>query len=239
MPLPATFEVQQQRLTAELKCQGALQLTVRVTDVPEREADRHAHRFAQELYMRFLLRFGQHIEGSASPRLITKSFTTDGSTRATAIPAGQALTIRHGSFILSQADLADLLKDVELRVTIPQLATSAQLYAALGMYAAGLESQNKVARFLVFYSALALAALFKLHEGKQANVDKLIVVVNPQITMSVSPKNKNVQETLYTKLRNDLIHAEERGSDSAAAISSIETHVAQFQHDVSLIFSQL
>ena len=65
------------------------------------------------------------------------------------------------------------------------------------------------------------------------------MAVNSAITMSVSPKNKSVQETLYTKLRNDLIHAETRGSDSAAAIAAIETHVAQFQHDVSLIFSQL
>jgi hypothetical protein len=162
-------------------------------DVSEQEADRRAYKFAQELYLRFLVHFGGHIERSGPPRLIGKRFTPDGSVSATAIVTGQAHTIGHGSFILARRDVDDLAKDVHLRVITPQLATSAQLYAALGMYATGLESQNKVVRFLVFYSALALAALFKWHEGKQANVDKLILAINPQITISVSPKNK--QET--------------------------------------------
>jgi hypothetical protein len=55
----------------------------------------------------------------------------------------------------------------------------------------------------------------------------------------VSPTTKNVQETLYTKLRNDLIHAEERGCDPTADIAAIEKHIAQFQHDVWLVFSNL
>jgi hypothetical protein len=239
IPLPANFEVPEQQLTAELKNGGELQPTVCLLDVSEQEADERAYRFAQELYMRFLVRFGDHIERSGSPRLIKKIFTTDGSTSTTAIVMGQALTIGHGRFSLSQRDVVDLAKDVQLRVIAPQVATSAQLYAALGMYATGLESQNKVVRFLVFYSALALAALFKWHDGRQQNVDRLILARNPQITMSASPRNKTVQETLYTKLRNDLIHAEERGCDSAAAIAAIEKHVAQFQHDVSLVFCHL
>jgi hypothetical protein len=183
--------------------------------------------------------FGGHIERSGPPRLIGKRFTPDGSVSATAIVTGQAHTIGRGSVVLTQRDVDDLAKDVQLRVITPELATSAQLYAAVAMYATGLESQNKVVRFLVFYSALALAALFKWHDGRQQKVDRLILDRNPQIARSVSPTNKNVQETLYTKLRNDLIHAEERGCDPGGAIAAIEKHIAQFQNDVWLVFSNL
>ncbi len=91
----------------------------------------------------------------------------------------------------------------------------------------------------MFYSALALAALFKWHNGRQQDVDKLILDRNLAVTQTVSPKNKRMKETLYTKLRNDLIHAEERGCDPAGAIAEIEKHIAQFQKDVSLVFSHL
>lgn len=239
IPSPANFEVPELQLTAELKDGVALQLTVRVMDVSEQEADRRAYNFAEELYLRFLVHFGGHIERSGPPRLIGKRFTTDGSTSATAIVTGQAHAIGGGSIVLSQRDVDDLARDVQLRVITPALATSAQLYAAVAMYATGLESQNKVVRFLVFYSALALAALLRWHDGRQQKVDRLILDGNPQIARSVSPTNKNVQETLYTKLRNDLIHAEERGCDPAGAIAAIEKHIAQFQHDVWLVFSNL
>jgi len=106
------------------------------------------------------------------------------------------------------------------------------------MYAVGLESQNKAVRFLVLYSALALAALFKWHDGKQQNVDKLLRETNSQLTVSPAPKTGK-DETLYTKLRNDLVHAEERGSDPAGAIAAIEAHIDQFQNDVSMALSGL
>jgi hypothetical protein len=239
IPAPTIFDVPELQLSAELKPGVPLQLTVRLMDVPEQEADRRANKFAQELYYRFLLRFGGHIERSEPPRMIRRTFTTNGSTSATAIATGQSLTIGRRSLILSQRDVDDVARDVQLRVITPELATSAQLYAAVAMYVIGLESPNKVARFVVLYSALALAGLFKWHDGGQQKVDRLILDRNPQIAMSVSPRNKSVQETLYTKLRNDLIHAEERGCDPAAAIAGIEKHIAQFQHDVSLVFSHL
>ena len=100
------------------------------------------------------------------------------------------------------------------------------------------EAQNKVARFLVLYATLALAALFKWQDGKQQNVDKLLLERNPQLTLSPSPKTGK-DEALYTKLRNDLIHAEERGCDRAPAMSAIEVHIDRFQHDVSLVLLNL
>jgi hypothetical protein len=239
VPSTTTFNVPALQLTAQLELGAALRLKVRVMDTAEHEADRRANDFAQELYRRLLLRFARIIERSEPPRAIHRTFTTDGTspvTTATATITGKASIIRP-NLVLLQPEVDAVAKDVELRVRTPQPATSAQLYTAIAMYATGLESQNKVVRFLVFYSALALVAFFKWHDGKQQNVDKLLLERNSQLTISPSPKNVN--ETLYTKLRNDLIHAEGRGRDPAKAITAIEAHIDQFQHDVSLVFSNL
>jgi len=74
--------------------------------------------------------------------------------------------------------------------------------------------------------------------GGQQNIDILIKKSNPSVSVFRPPRNKNETETLYTKLRNDLIHAEERGRNPVAAIAAIEKHVRDFQHDVSKVFSQ-
>ncbi len=214
-----------------------------MTGVPEHEAVARANKIAQTLYRRSLLRFGCYIERSEPPRAIQRTHapcygrnwweTIVGKATGKAF-VGASITVN-----LSQRDVDDLAKDVALRVITPDVPTSAQLYTAIDMYAAGLESQNKVVRFLVFYSALALAALFKWHDGRQQNVDRLIQDSNPSVSVSASPKFQNVNETLYTKLRNELIHAEERGCDPAGAIAAIENYIPQFQRDGSLVFSRL
>jgi hypothetical protein len=96
-----------------------------------------------------------------------------------------------------------------------------------------------VVRFLVFYSALALAALFKFGNGNQQKVDQLLVTRNAAIPQSAHPKRPTVMETIYTKLRNDLIHAEERGCDPAAAIEAIQAKITEFQRDVAGVLLNL
>src|SRR5262249_42704718 len=140
---------------------------------------------------------------------------------------------------LSQPDLDALVADIQLRATTPKVPTSAQLYAAIEMFAAAIEAQNAVVRFLILYSALMLAALFKWHQGGQQQVDRLLLQTNSAIPTSACPRKMHMQETLYTKLRNDLIHAEERGWDPPAAIVAIEKNVSRFQQDAALVFSTL
>jgi hypothetical protein len=239
IPMPSTIDVPEFQLTAELQAGAPLRLKVRVTDVSEQEADTRANRVAQTLYRRFLLQFGRHIERSEPLRSIAHLSSFPGTASMSGKTTGKALVGASPTVILPLDEVDDLVKDVALRVITPEVPTSAQLYTAIDMYAAGLESQNKVVRFLVFYSALALAALFKWHDGRQQNVDRLIQDSNPSVSVSASPKFQNVNETLYTKLRNELIHAEERGCDPAGAIAAIENHLPQFQRDVSLVFSRL
>jgi hypothetical protein len=230
--LPAlTIKVPELRLTAQLQPGTPLQLKVRVKDVREQQADALANKVAQTLYRRSLVRFGGRIDRSEPPW--TASMVGKGTSKTFVV----APTI----FNLSQREIDDLANDVYLRIIAEEFPPAGQLYTATDMYAAGLESQNKVVRFLVLYSALGLAALFKEGQGGggQKNVDELIRKRNPSVSVSASPTIKNRTETLYTKLRNDLIHAEERGCDPKAAIAAIEKHIGDFQDAVSRVFSQL
>jgi len=114
-----------------------------------------------------------------------------------------------------------------------------QLYIAIDMYVVGLQSDNKVVRFIVFYSALSLTALFKKYSPRlrQDKVDALLLGVIPGLPRSKSSQNRT--ETIYTQLRNNLIHAEERGCDPTKAINDIELHAGQFQKDVSRVLLSL
>lgn len=245
LPCPQKFSVPELQLTARLDFGPPTQLTVSIANVSEEEADQRASRFAQLLYFRFLLRFGAKIRRSEAPRLTAKMVATDTSKSGTGI-ASKLPTLRVAmagtvTSPLIQDELDKLVSDMQLRAITPEIATSAQLYAAIEMFAAAMESQNAVVRFLILYSALTLAALFRAHRGAQQQVDSLLLERNPAIAMSPSPspQRRGLQETLYTKLRNDLVHAEERGWDPAAAIVAIENNVSNFQRDAALVFSNL
>jgi hypothetical protein len=123
------------------------------------------------LYFRFLLRFGGRITKSESPRLLGKTVATNGSVSATAVvailPRIKVSATGIVSSPLPQPELDALAADLNLRLITPRVPTSAQLYAAIEMFAAGIEAQHPVVRFLVLYSALALAALFRWGEGGQ------------------------------------------------------------------------
>jgi hypothetical protein len=137
---------------------------VRVIDVSEQAANARASKFAQELYCRFLLKFGDEIKLSEPPRRIrTRAHCSCGKWWDAILnkAKGKRIVATRSTTILSPLKVSEVARDVELRAITPQVPTSGQLYAAIAMYATGLESQNKVVRFLVFYSALALAALFK------------------------------------------------------------------------------
>ena len=244
IPSNIMFNVPALHLTAQLGAGATLQLKIQIIDTSEVVAESRANDFVQELYRRLLLRFAINIERAEPPRTIHRAFKENGTNSViitTQNISGKASIIKP-NIVLSETDLDRVIKEVELRIKTLQPVTSTQLYTAIDMYTVGMESQNKVVRFLVLYTALSLAALFKWHEGKQDNVDRLLLERNPQLSTSPKPKkrkNANPNETIYTKLRNDFIHAEERGCDPKKAITTIEANIQQFQRDVSLVFFNL
>ncbi len=241
LPSATAFEVPAHGLTARLEPGTPLRLKVSVLHTTKNEASSRAEVFVMQLYRQLLLRFAASIERSEPPRGMHQTFAPAGPSPATHAAASLTMVQVGGSppNLLSQREIDAVAKEVELRLTTSQPATSAQLYTAIDMFTFGLESPNKVVRFLVFYSALALAALFKWHNGGQEHVDKLLLAIDPELSMSPSPRNRNKTETLYTKLRNDLIHGEDRGDDPASAIAAIEAYLERFQRDASRVFSNL
>jgi hypothetical protein len=202
--LPSTqrIPIPELQLTATLE---SGRITVAIEDIPEKQADRRAHEFVKKLYLRFLVLFGSRISKSEPPRLLSKTVTRGGVVSATGVViplpslvAGTGMAISP----LSQPELDALVADLQLRAITPEVPPSAPLYGAIEMFAAGIEAQNAAVRFVILYSALTLAALFKLNKGAQKRVqeevDNLLLQANSAIATSPSPRKKTVQETLYT-----------------------------------------
>jgi hypothetical protein len=203
-----------QGIEAVLSASELLRLSIRVTTANAATAADYTNHVVAILYQRLLLRFGDRIERAHPPRPV-------GSTPPT------PTAISGNTAVAGSTELEELARDVEMRLMVPQLPTSAPLYAAVDMHTVALQSANKVVRFLVLYSALSLAALFKWHSTKQEKVDALLLGVQP--TLLIIPSPRGGTETLYTKLRNDFIHAEERSRDVVNAIAEIEAHTRRFQ----------
>src|SRR5436190_22641073 len=115
LPRTQSFSVRDSRLTAKLESGVPWQLTVKLVDVPEQEAQERAMRFAEELYRRFLLRFGGSIKRSEPPKFLRRTFRRGNSISATVkaeiLPA---LTAATAPAPLSQVELDALAGDLEL-----------------------------------------------------------------------------------------------------------------------------
>jgi hypothetical protein len=246
LELPTAAEFHPRRdLKAKLSPGSPAQLSVSVVGTDESTTHAVSARFVRKLYLKLLLRFARNIEHAAHPRRIRSSFSSEeaessGSTATvSASLSGHTVVSASATVVISRAELDTLINDLETSMRTPEPVTSAELYTAIDMYATSLESRNKVVRFLVLYSALALAALFKWHTGNQEKVDELLLAVNSTLPVLPSQRYPKRNETLYTKLRNDLIHAEERGRDPAHAMAAIETRIVEFQHDVAQVLCGL
>jgi hypothetical protein len=200
-----------------------------------------AHTFFNNL----LAEFAEHIEHATSPRLRNTAFeyTPDPSN-----PKVLAVTVHDQIQVMDSLELGPYtpntvqLRNLEARLrhamTMPPIPTNSPLYAAKEMYALGMQTENKLVRFLILYSAVMLVAISKgSATGGQPAVDRLLLSINGKLAYAATgkmDKNGNRRlETQYTKIRNDFIHAEERGWAPDIARQEVERNVADFQRDVS------
>ena len=242
LPGPQKISVPAKSVKATIDYQDAFILRIEIDDTTRDAGSALADQMAQEIYERFLLEWAVNVELSAAPQVFESSFTSKDSTAeaktATVKPVGEGALIARGTVTPPQWKFEKLAWEVEIRLRTPQLATSAQLYTTIKMFSVGMQSDDKVVRFLILYSAITLAALFKHHVRTQEKVDELLKAVNS--TLPINPTGKGGKlETLYTKLRNDFVHAEERGYDPEGARRDIEQHIMDFQRDTALIFKSL
>lgn len=238
LPKPADFKINGG--CAHLEIGNPAKLSLDIDGMEEVTAQAEASRVVRKLYERLLLHLSLNVDYSVRPRLVSSRFSPAASSipnnAVTASIHANAVVVAAATAIISDVALDALVHDVEVSIVTPPKPPSL-LDTANEMYFVGLESPNRVVRFLVLYSALVLVS----HDGSQEGVDGLLRAQNTKLKVVPSPRKAKKTETLYTKLRNELIHAEEstRGRDPAGAMRAIEGSVQEFQRDVALVLSHL
>jgi hypothetical protein len=235
-------------LTATLakKDDETLTLTITVEKTTEEAGRQLAELAAQVFFESVINQFAGDIQHTTGPFAGSSRFDPGAEGSLVTVLTGEQIALHCGSITVpirpSDAQLEALKNRFELGLTIQQFAPAAVLYKAKEMFLVGMQSNDKVVRFLIMYSALLLVVPFKnsTTEPLQENVDKLLLKVNPTLPFEPTGKIRAggpKKETLYTKLRNNFIHAEDRGRDPVAAIQAIEQNIAAFQRDVAKVLT--
>ncbi len=106
-----------------------------------------------------------------------------------------------------------------------------------------MQAEDKVVQFIILYSALALYALFKSakrnkRESIQDKIDAILRRQDPSLSRSSTPSPHTLGlETIYTRIRNEFVHAEERKKDKYAAMREIEQNITAFEGLVAKIIN--
>lgn len=252
-PVPA------KNLTATLakKDDETFTLTITIEKTTEDAGRGLAEWAAQVFFESIINQFANDVQEAAGPRAGSSRFDPAPEGSVVRVLTGEQIAIHLGRVAVplrpSQAQLEAIKNRFEFGLTIQQFAPAAVLYKAKEMFFIGMQSKDKVVRFLILYSAVRLVVPYKnsSNEPGQTEVDNLLRQANPAVSYKATGKTKARKdktgkiitasrpkyETLYTKLRNDFVHAEERGSDPTAAIKAIEQNIAAFQRDVAKVLT--
>lgn len=221
-------------------------LDVLVTlDAPTLEqALRRAEAIVDAVYERFLLDLSPHVAGASKPVRVSHTFSggADGS-MSQGLAVGMSLVVGVGVAVLAPLLVKPVVDRAVLGVEVGQSAIAARLYSARSMFRVAMETDDAVASYLVCYSALALAALFKLGpNGRgQSKVDGLLLGEDPGISQRAVTRSGGytATETIYTEIRNQFVHAEERGEDPAGAAQQMAASLAAFRDLTARILRKL
>jgi hypothetical protein len=201
-----------------------------------------AKRIVDDLFDELLLEFAHHITEGVAPKPGRPSIVDASGHETLLIDVEDVIslgsTADHAAYMPNDVQVSTVTDRVRFRLFSPQLATSAQLYSAKRMFSIGMQSEDEVVRFQILYSAVALAALFKCHSGKQENVDMLLQQAAPGLVSAPTGRNGKM-ETVYTKIRNDFVHAEERAVDPSGPMQEIHQRLREFQRDVAAVLKML
>ncbi len=226
---PFTMQIGGSRpATATLKrSRRGLTLTIEIeTDDPNgasEVADSYAARLAEHL----TLWFCDFVKKALVPKRTERQFQGTDANTLHAFP-GEVVFVGRAMKVLITAipkvkNVQDALADFSLRLAAPPPVFAADLVVARQMYIAALEVENLASRFLIVYSALAVFSSFKLGtRGRtQERIDQILTTEDPTLTIT-RPPGRTRAETEFTKARNDLLHAEDRGRSPGSALSTLE-----------------
>ncbi len=221
-----------------------LRLVVTLDASNELVALERAQAIADAVYERMLLELSPHVAGSARPIRESHTFTDPaGDATAVGLSVGMSVAIASGVAVLAPALVKPVLDRALLTVEVSQPALSAMVYSARGMYRAAMQTDDPVASYLICYSALHLAALFKRgpNATKQWNVDDLLIAEDPSIQRLPVPQPDGTtkSETPFTTLRNRFVHAEGRGADPEGAARDMRDRLPAFRDLTARILRSL
>jgi hypothetical protein len=201
-----------------------------------------ALRMVREVYTFLLRAYAGNIDRAEAPTVVDESPpppTGGGPQLAQEFRATLRLTGKLSRvFILGEGRVTALVQEVQVRLDAPAPAFAAQLYIALGLFASALQAEDPAVRFLILYDCIHLFAEFKLGgQQGQLDIDSLITAAEPRVHVAATgrlftsgkKKGTRAMETRYTKLRNDFVHAHERGADPETARNEMGAKLGDFQ----------
>jgi hypothetical protein len=101
--------------------------------------------------------------------------------------------------------------------------------SSLRLYSSAIQQKDPIARFMFLYNII-----LTLSDEKQVQVDSNIRSVAPDTPETKSPRNQNIQETVYTRLRNEIAH-----NRVGADFNTTSEEVSQFVSKLENITRQL
>lgn len=90
------------------------------------------------------------------------------------------------------------------------------------LYVKTFDINDPMSKFMILYLTMAI-----LHGDNQANIDNFIIKIAPDTKLYDSPLSKVKQETIYTKLRNEIAH-HRNGVNIQSTITQIEDVLIDF-----------
>lgn len=221
-----------------------LRLTVTLDASGEAVALERAQTISEALYERILLELTPYVAGAARPVRESHNFTDlDGGATVVGIAMCKSTASAESAASLSPALIKPILDRALLGVEVGQPAIAAMLYSARAMFRAAMQTNDAVASYLICYSALQLAALFKL--GRQAtgqrDVDNLLMAEDISIQRLPIPQQDGSvrHETPFTTARNRFVHAEGRGADPEGATREMSGRLPAFRELTARILRKL
>lgn len=101
--------------------------------------------------------------------------------------------------------------------------------SSLRVYSSAIQQEDPIARFMFLYNII-----LTLSGDRQAEVDRNIRFLAPDTPETPSPIKKNIQETIYTRLRNEIAH-----NRVGADFGSTSNEVGQWVSELGRITREL
>lgn len=211
-----------------------LQLEIEIRDEQKSKAEFETlgQEIATAVFRTFILRLADRVKTGRPPQLTSSRVETFSESGSVEVVSSGGMVIGGKAEIRIGTGREYVEEIMQIALTRAHALPPPQLQPAMEVFLAGLEVEDAVTRFLIHYNALALLCELLGRKTRQKDIDGLIIETDPKCSKAPTGQ-RGGDETLFTKARNDLIHAHDRGQDPTTARKVIETQVRELQRIVA------